>query len=70
LPIEVDKPKPTRPPAGYLEPCASQPSDGSMQGELYRLDQLVRCERADKTAIKVYYDNLDRLINQPGPLSR
>jgi hypothetical protein len=31
-----------------------------MQGELTRLDQLVRCERDTKTAIGAYYDDLDK----------
>ncbi len=42
------------PPEQYTAPCTSQPSDKTVAGELKRLDKLVRCERADKAALRAW----------------
>jgi hypothetical protein len=35
-----------------------------MEGELMRLDNLVRCERDTKVAIGKYYDDLDTTLTE------
>ncbi|PCI51408.1 MAG: hypothetical protein COB49_02030 [Alphaproteobacteria bacterium] len=42
------------PPAEYIAPCTSQPTDQTILAELKRLDKLVRCERADKAALRAW----------------
>lgn len=49
--IIVHVPTPIVPPHKLVEPCESPASDGTFQGELVRLSQLVQCERDDKAAI-------------------
>lgn len=36
--------------------CVSQPSDGSISGELTRLSDLVVCERNSKAAMRTWAD--------------
>lgn len=62
LPIEttVHQPVATAVPGELTQPCASDPSDGTVGGELMRLDTLVRCERDGKTAIRTWSDNLGK----------
>lgn len=55
LPITVEKHAPV--PAQLLEPCTAPPAF-TIGEVLKRLDFLVRCERADKLAIKQWEQEL------------
>lgn len=50
----VHVPTPVTPPADLMADCQSQPSDGTIGGELMRLSGLANCERGSKAAIRAW----------------
>lgn len=56
----VHVPTPVLPPAQYMTDCTSQPSDGSIGGELTRLSDLVVCERNNKAAMRTWADQFKK----------
>lgn len=52
--VTVTKRVPVIPPANLLAYCVSIPSDGSIGGELQRLDNLAKCEHDRLDALNVW----------------
>lgn len=57
-PIEtiIHVPTPVLPPTQYMTDCVSPASDGTIEGELMRLSDLVVCERNSKAAMRTWAD--------------
>lgn len=63
--VIVHVPTPIAPPDMFTEFCESPASDGTIEGELKRLSNLVACERDGKTAIKDWSEKIGVSVSPP-----